>query len=38
MKFTEAKLEASFAELMKNENFPHSLGETISRAPDEVPT
>ncbi len=36
MKFTEAQLEKSFAELLENENFPHRLGETISRAVDEV--
>ena len=36
MKFTEAKLEQAFIELLENENFPHSLGNTISRADDEV--
>lgn len=36
MKFTEAQLEKAFAELLGNENFPHRLGETISRAADEV--
>jgi type I restriction enzyme R subunit len=36
MKFTEAQLEKAFAELLENENFPHRLGETISRAADEV--
>ena len=36
MKFTEAQLEKAFAELLENENFPHHLGETISRASDEV--
>lgn len=36
MKFTEAQLEKAFAELLGNENFPHRLGETISRATDEV--
>lgn len=36
MKFTEAQLEKAFAELLENENFPHRLGETISRAVDEV--
>ena len=32
MKFTEAQLEKAFAELLENEDFPHRLGETISRA------
>lgn len=36
MKFTEAKLEASFTELLGNENYPHSLGITIKRSADEV--
>ena len=36
MKFTEAQLEKAFAELLGNENFPHRLGETITRAVDEV--
>ena len=36
MKFTEAQLEKAFTELLGNENFPHRLGETISRAVDEV--
>ena len=36
MKFTEAKLEQAFIELLENENFPHFLGNTISRADDEV--
>lgn len=36
MKFTEAKLEQVFIELLGNENFPHFLGNTISRADDEV--
>tara|TARA_R110001583_G_scaffold122569_1_gene273865 strand:- start:31891 stop:35079 length:3189 start_codon:yes stop_codon:yes gene_type:complete len=36
MKFTEAKLEETFIELIKNEGFPHFLGNTISRAEDEV--
>jgi len=35
-KFTEAKLEQAFIELLGNENFPHFLGNTISRADDEV--
>ena len=36
MKFTEAKLEQAFIELLENEGFPHFLGNTISRADDEV--
>ena len=36
MKFTEEKLENAFAELLGNENFPHSLDITIKRATDEV--
>ncbi len=36
MKFTEAQLEKAFAVLLENENFPHHLGETISRSTDEV--
>ena len=35
-KFTEDKLEQAFIELLGNENFPHCLGSTISRADDEV--
>lgn len=35
-KFTEAKLEEAFIELLGNENFPHFLGNTIVRNPDEV--
>ncbi|SHN90127.1 Type I restriction-modification system, restriction subunit R [Bathymodiolus heckerae thiotrophic gill symbiont] len=36
MKFTEAKLEQAFIELLEIEGFPHFLGNTISRADDEV--
>ena len=36
MKFTEAKLEDAFIELLANEGFPHYLGNTISRKEDEV--
>ena len=36
MKFTEEKLEEAFIELLGNEGFPHYLGNTISRADDEV--
>jgi type I restriction enzyme R subunit len=36
MKFTEEKLEKAFAELLGQEGFPHHLGITITRKPDEV--
>ncbi|MBC8323987.1 MAG: type I restriction endonuclease subunit R [Candidatus Marinimicrobia bacterium] len=36
MKFTEAKLEKAFIELLGNEKYPHHLGHTISRNDDEV--
>jgi type I restriction enzyme, R subunit len=36
MKFTEEKLEKAFIELLGNENFPHHLGNTLTRAVDEV--
>jgi type I restriction enzyme R subunit len=36
MKFTEEKLEKAFIELLGNENFSHHLGNSISRAADEV--
>lgn len=36
MKFTEAKLEETFIELLDIEGYPHSLGNTISRSVDEV--
>ncbi len=36
MKFTEEKLERAFAELLGQEGFPHHLGITICRKPDEV--
>ena len=35
-RFTEEKLEQAFIELLENEGFPHFLGNTISRADDEV--
>lgn len=35
-KFTEAQLEAAFAELIGNEGYPHYLGNTLNRAEDEV--
>ena len=36
MKFTEEKLERAFIELLGQEGFPHHLGITIIRKPDEV--
>lgn len=36
MKFTEAQLEKAFAELLGQEGFPHHLGISIVRRPDEV--
>jgi len=36
MKFTEEKLEKAFTKLLGLEGFPHHLGITISRKPDEV--
>lgn len=36
MKFTEAKLEEVFIELLGNEAYPHFLGNTITRNSDEV--
>ena len=36
MKFTEASLEKAFTELLGQEGFPHHLGVTIARMPDEV--
>lgn len=36
MKFTEEKLEKAFIELLEQEGYPHHLGITISRKPDEV--
>jgi len=35
-KFTEAKLEQAFIEILENEGFPHVLGNTISRTDDDV--
>jgi len=35
-KFSEAQLEAAFAELIGNEGYPHHLGNTLNRAEDEV--
>ena len=36
MKFTEAKLEETFIELLGIEGYPHSFGNTIVRSVDEV--
>lgn len=36
MKFTEEKLERAFTELLGQEGFPHHLGITIARRPEEV--
>jgi HsdR family type I site-specific deoxyribonuclease len=36
MKFTEEKLEKAFVELLGQEGFPHHLGITINRKPEEV--
>ena len=36
MKFTEAKLEAAIIELLGEEDYPHVLGATIDRDPQEV--
>ncbi|WP_216689216.1 type I restriction endonuclease subunit R [Hymenobacter siberiensis] len=36
MKFTEAKLEEVFCELLAGQGYPHQLGNTLARAPEEV--
>ncbi len=36
MKFTEEKLEKAFTELLGQEGFPHHLGISIFRKPDEI--
>ncbi|MBN8706183.1 MAG: type I restriction endonuclease subunit R [Bacteroidetes bacterium] len=36
MKFTEEKLEEAFAKLLGQEDFPHFLGITLVRRPDDV--
>lgn len=36
MKFTEEKLEMAFTELLGQEGFPHHLGNSLTRKPDEV--
>jgi type I restriction enzyme R subunit len=35
-KFTEAKLEEVFCELLAGQGYPHQLGNTLARAPEEV--
>ncbi|MXV38947.1 HsdR family type I site-specific deoxyribonuclease [Flavobacteriaceae bacterium Ap0902] len=35
-KFTEASLEHTYSELLANEGYPHILGNTIARSPEEV--
>ncbi len=36
MKFTEEKLEFSFIELLEQEGYPHHVGITIARKPEDV--
>ncbi|MCH6199728.1 HsdR family type I site-specific deoxyribonuclease [Aquiflexum sp. LQ15W] len=36
MKFTEGKLESAFTELLGQEGYPHHLGITLVRQPEEV--
>ncbi len=36
MKFTEAQLEEAIIELLGKQGYPHVLGETIERSPEEV--
>ena len=36
MKITEEKLEGAFIELLGIEGYPHLLGNTVTRSPDEV--
>nr|WP_320016201.1 type I restriction enzyme endonuclease domain-containing protein [uncultured Desulfobacter sp.] len=36
MKFTESQLEAAIIELLTQAGYPHVLGETIDRQPEEV--
>ena len=36
MKFTEAQLEEAIIELLGEQGYPHVLGETIQRGPEEV--
>lgn len=36
MKFTEARLETAFTELLANEGYPHAYGAVLTRTPEEV--
>ncbi|MGQ1891171.1 type I restriction endonuclease subunit R [Thermophagus sp. OGC60D27] len=36
MKFTEAKLEQAFITLLENEGYPHYIGNTLKRLPEDV--
>lgn len=36
MKFTEEKLEQAFIELLANEGYPHHLGATLQRKPEDI--
>lgn len=36
MKFTEAKLETAFTQLLANEGYPHAFGASLTRTPEEV--
>ena len=36
MKYTEAKLEQTFIELLSQDGFPHHIGISLKRMPDEV--
>jgi type I restriction enzyme R subunit len=36
MKFTEAKLETAFTELLANEGYAHAFGAALKRTPEEV--
>ena len=36
MKFTESQLEQAIIELLGKEGYPHVLGETVQRTPDDV--
>ena len=36
MKFTEAKLETAFTELLANEGYPYDFGAVLTRKPEVV--
>jgi type I restriction enzyme R subunit len=36
MKFTEAKLETAFTQLLAKEGYPHAFGGALTRTPEEV--